>query len=81
MAEETTGIGNVGELEAEIARLKEENSRLKGSNRRWMRIAGTEDLTGLPNKVYFPRPYFRSWLAPPTRKATGWPVSCWLQMA
>lgn len=45
--------GLVGKLQAEIARLKDENQKLKANNRRWMRIAGTDSLTGLPNKVYF----------------------------
>ena len=71
MAEETTGVG---ELEAEIARLKEENSRLKASNRRWMRIAGTEDLTGLPNKVYFSTALFPQLVS--SANAEGNALSC-----
>lgn len=43
----------VNKLQTEIARLKDENQKLKANNRRWMRIAGTDSLTGLPNKVYF----------------------------
>ena len=43
----------VGKLQAEIVRLKDENQKLKANNRRWMRIAGTDSLTGLPNKIYF----------------------------
>ena len=43
----------LAKLQAEIARLKDENQKLKANNRRWMRIAGTDSLTGLPNKVYF----------------------------
>ena len=43
----------VEKLQTEIARLKDENQKLKVNNRRWMRIAGTDSLTGLPNKVYF----------------------------
>jgi diguanylate cyclase (GGDEF)-like protein len=74
MAEETTGVGNVGELEAEIARLKEENSRLKASNRRWMRIAGTEDLTGLPNKVYFTTALFPQLVS--SANAEGHSLAC-----
>lgn len=74
MAEETTGVGNVGELEAEIARLKEENSRLKASNRRWMRIAGTEDLTGLPNKVYFSTALLPQLIS--SANAEGHPLAC-----
>ena len=40
-------------MQAEIVRLKAENEKLKTSNRRWMRIAGTDTLTGLRNKVFF----------------------------
>ena len=40
-------------LQAEIIRLKDENEKLRASNRRWMRIAGTDSLTKLPNKVFF----------------------------
>ncbi len=43
----------VSKLQAEIVRLKEETKKLMASNRRWMRIAGTDSLTGLPNKVFF----------------------------
>lgn len=43
----------VSQLQAQIARLKRENEKLKASNRRWMRIAGTDDQTGLPNRVFF----------------------------
>lgn len=44
---------SIEDLRAEIERLQQENEKLRASNRRWMRIAGTDDLTGLPNKVYF----------------------------
>jgi diguanylate cyclase (GGDEF)-like protein len=44
--------GLVEKLQAEIERLKKENEKLRASNRRWMRLAGTDNLTGLPNKVY-----------------------------
>lgn len=50
--EDGAGRASVAELEAEIARLKGENKKLRASNRRWMRIAGTDSLTGLPNKVF-----------------------------
>jgi two-component system cell cycle response regulator len=52
MAEES-GEDVVLQLRAEVERLKRENERLKVSNRRWMRLAGTDALTGLPNRVYF----------------------------
>ena len=48
-----TNSADVRELQLEIARLKAENQKLKASNRRWMRIAGTDVHTGLPNKVFF----------------------------
>lgn len=52
--ESASGNGHlVAKLQAELARLKEENQKLRASNRRWMRIAGTDSLTGLPNKVFF----------------------------
>ncbi len=51
---ESTSTMDVRELQAEIDRLKTENQKLKVSNRRWMRIAGTDETTGLPNKVFFP---------------------------
>lgn len=44
---------SIEDLRAEVVRLQQENEKLRASNRRWMRIAGTDDLTGLPNKVYF----------------------------
>ena len=50
-----TGSGEerIEDLQAEVERLKKENKKLRASNRRWMRIAGTDPLTGLPNKVFF----------------------------
>jgi two-component system cell cycle response regulator len=53
MAGSAGGEDLVRQLQTEIARLNDENQKLKVSNRRWMRIAGTDDLTGLPNKVFF----------------------------
>lgn len=53
MSEGREGNDSLEDLRAEIARLQQENEKLRASNRRWMRIAGTDDLTGLPNKVYF----------------------------
>ena len=50
---ESTSTMDVRELQAEIDRLKTENQKLKASNRRWMRIAGTAENTGLPNKIFF----------------------------
>ena len=53
MANDRQAGASPEQLRAEIARLQKENEKLRASNRRWMRIAGTDDLTGLPNKVYF----------------------------
>jgi len=52
MASSGADQGLIEQLQAEIERLKKENERLKARNRRWMRIAGTDERTGLPNKVY-----------------------------
>ena len=45
----------IQELEAEGQTQKEEIERLQKENRRWARLAGTEALTGLPNKISFMR--------------------------
>ncbi len=37
---------NLSELNAEVERLREENDKLRSSNRSWMRVAGIDDLTG-----------------------------------
>jgi diguanylate cyclase (GGDEF)-like protein len=42
-------------LEQENARLRQEVERLREENRKWARLAGTDDLTGLPNRVSFLR--------------------------
>ena len=39
--EEESSEQLIEKLRAEVVRLKEENKKLKDSNRRWMRIAGT----------------------------------------
>ena len=51
--EDNTNSTDVRELRLEIARLRADNQKLKTSNRRWMRIAGTDIHTGLLNKVFF----------------------------
>ena len=43
------------ELEAENAGLKAEVQKLRTENRRWAKMAGTDALTGLPNKISFMR--------------------------
>ncbi len=45
----------IRELETESRVQKEELARLREENRRWARMAGTDALTGLPNKVSFLR--------------------------
>ena len=41
----------ISKLQAVVEQLPVENEKLRASNRRWMGIAGTDDLKGLPNKV------------------------------
>ena len=60
----------MAKLQAEIARLLDENQKLKANNRRWMRIAGTDSLTGLPNKVFFTTALFPQFLAQSTAEAS-----------
>ncbi|MEE2657369.1 MAG: GGDEF domain-containing protein [Candidatus Latescibacterota bacterium] len=64
----------VGKLQAEIARLKDENHKLRASNRRWMRIAGTDSLTGLPNKVFFTTALLPQAIS--EANAEGMPLGC-----
>ncbi len=45
----------IGALEQENARLRQEVERLREENRKWARLAGTDDLTGLPNRISFLR--------------------------
>ena len=47
------GSADVDQLQAEMTRLKQGNDKSRASNLRWIRIAGTDDLTALPNKVFF----------------------------
>ena len=53
MASNRSDDERVSQLQAEVERLKRANEKLRARNRRWMRIAGTDDLTGLPNRVFF----------------------------
>ncbi|HIG56264.1 MAG TPA: GGDEF domain-containing protein [Candidatus Latescibacteria bacterium] len=48
-----SGSEDLERLQAEVDRLERENEKLRARNRRWMRIAGTDGLTGLPNKIFF----------------------------
>lgn len=52
---ERTAAQRIQELEAENQSLRQEVDRLKAENRRWARMAGTDALTGLPNKISFMR--------------------------
>lgn len=45
----------VQSLEQENQALRQEVTRLRTENRRWARLAGTDTLTGLPNKISFLR--------------------------
>ena len=45
----------VRELEAEGQQLRQEVERLRLMNQRWAQLAGTDSLTGLPNKISFLR--------------------------
>ena len=47
------GSGDMQQLQGEVDQLRIENERLRAGNRRWLRIAGSDDLTGLPNKIFF----------------------------
>ena len=46
---------HVQSLEQENHALRQEVTRLRTENRRWARLAGTDALTGLPNKISFLR--------------------------
>ena len=48
-----SGSEDLERLQTEFDRLERENEKLRMGNRRWIRIAGTDDLTGLPNGVFF----------------------------
>ena len=71
---EPSGDNTVPKLQAEIARLKDENNKLRASNRRWMRIAGTDSHTGLPNKVFFTTAMLPQAIS--TANAEGLPLGC-----
>jgi len=47
----------VAQLEEEKRELKAEVSRLREENRRWAKLAGTDALTGLPNRISFCRAF------------------------
>lgn len=64
----------IAKLQAEVVRLKEENQKLRSSNRRWMRIAGTDSHTGLPNKVFFTTAMLPQSIS--QADADGQPVGC-----
>lgn len=64
----------VASLQAEVARLTAENNKLRASNRRWMRIAGTDSHTGLPNKVFFTTAMLPQAIS--SANADGVPLGC-----
>lgn len=45
----------ISALEQENARLRQDIERLREENRKWARLAGTDNLTGLPNRISFLR--------------------------
>ncbi|MSR83430.1 MAG: GGDEF domain-containing protein [Candidatus Latescibacteria bacterium] len=52
LSEDTTQLKQgVQELEAEGQQLRQEMERLRLMNQRWAQLAGTDSLTGLPNKI------------------------------
>ena len=53
----------VAVLASQVASLRAEVERLRRENRRWARMAGTDGLTGLPNKISFVRAYLPQALA------------------
>ena len=63
------------DLQAAIARLKDENEKLRASNRRWIRIAGTDSLTKLPNKVFFSTALLPQAISKPMPMVGPWVVS------
>jgi len=54
-ASDLTEAQRLRDLETENRALREEIERLRRENRRWARMAGTDALTGLPNKISFMR--------------------------
>lgn len=48
---------HVAQLEQQIQDHQTEISRLKEENRRWAKLAGTDSLTGLPNRISFFRAF------------------------
>jgi len=72
---ETTDLhAELTELRAKVKRLETENQKLRASNRRWMRIAGTDSLTGLPNRVFLTTAVLPQLIS--KSSAEGVPVSC-----
>ena len=57
MADSSEANQRIQSLEAEVGSLREEVERLRKENRRWARLAGTDSLTGLPNKISFLRAF------------------------
>ena len=57
MADASTSAARVAQLEREIHELQTEINRLREENRRWAKLAGTDGLTGLPNRISFFRAF------------------------
>lgn len=49
--------GRVLQLEEELQTLRQEVERLREENRRWAKLAGTDSLSGLPNRISFFRAF------------------------
>ena len=47
----------IAQLEQETKELREETERLRDENRRWAKLAGTDAMTGLPNRISFFRAF------------------------
>ena len=59
----------VPQLEKEVQDLSREVKRLRSENRRWAKLAGTDSLTGLPNRISFFRVFLPQTLHLSVREA------------
>lgn len=57
MADAATPGARIAQLEREVLDLQAEIKRLREENRRWAKLAGTDSLTGLPNRISFLRAF------------------------
>ena len=51
------GSARIAQLEKGVRDLQQEVNRLREENRRWAKLAGTDGLTGLPNRISFFRAF------------------------